>query len=421
MNTPPTNPTPDVLIIGGGVIGLAAAYALLKRGAAVTVVEQHDVGAGSSWGNAGWIVPSYSVPLASPHALGDGLRWMRDPTSPFYIRPRWEPALWAWLARFVWASRPAQMARGIPVLRDLGQASQSLLETWIAQEGWACGYQRRGVLTLYLTEEASRAGEAEARLLRQYGIAAEMLDRQAVLARVPQAEPAVGGLLTPNDAHLDPSALLQALATSVRALGGRILTQTRVQGFRFQGPRVAAVLAGEKQFRPQHIVLAAGAWSADVGKMLGLRLPIQAAKGYSLTFEHPPTLPPMPLMLGESKVAVTPLPNGRLRLAGTLELAGLSTDINARRVAALLTAARRYLGMDLSHLPQPQPWAGLRPCTPDGLPIIGRAPGLQNVFLATGHCMLGVSLAAVTGELVAQQISGEPTTLPLPPLRAARF
>ncbi len=418
METSP--PTPDVLIVGGGVIGLATAYALLRRGLTVVVAERQAIGAGSSPGNAGWIVPSYSIPLASPHALGHGLRWLLDATSPFYIRPRVEPALWQWLARFLWASRPAQVARSIPLLRDLGQASQALLETWIRQEGWACGYQRRGVLTLYLTEAARRAGESEARLLQRHGIAAEMLDRQAVQARVPQAETAVGGMLTPHDAHLDPAALLQALASQIRRLGGTILAPAPVQGFRLEGERVREAWAGDQRLRPRHVVIAAGAWSPRVGKMLGLSLPIQAAKGYSLTFENPPFVPPLPLMLGESKVAVTPLPHGHLRLAGTLELAGLTTAISPRRVAALREAAQRYLGFPHTK-PQPQPWVGLRPCTPDGLPIIGRAPRLANVFLATGHCMLGVSLAAITGELVAQSLTGESPTFALQPFRADRF
>ncbi|HEY57292.1 MAG TPA: FAD-dependent oxidoreductase [Anaerolineae bacterium] len=416
-----TETHPEVLIIGGGIIGLATAYALSQEGARVTVVERDDLGAGSSTGNAGWIVPSYSIPLASPHALRNGLRWLLDPRSPFYIRPRPSPALLGWLLRFVWASRSRAMRQGLAVLRDLGFASQRLLETWLEREGIECGYQRRGVLTLHRTPEAHRAADEEAALLREFGIRAEVLTREATLSKAPWVQPSVvGSLYTPDDGHLDPAALLQGLARRLRQQGMAIHTHTPVTGLRVADGRVREVLTPSRRWQPEVVVLATGAWSAALARPLGLGLPLQAARGYSVTMPRPPQVGALPLMLGTSKVAVTPL-GDRLRLAGTLELAGVEVRLNPRRVEAILDAVPRYLRLERPQVDVQTAWVGLRPCTPDGLPVIGWAPGVRNLLIATGHCMLGVSLAAITGHLVAQLVTGAPPTLNLHPLRVTRF
>ncbi len=411
----------DVLIVGGGVIGISTAYYLLKNGRGVTILEKGKVGSGSSYGNAGWIVPSYSVPLASPGALSHGLKWLLDRSSPFYIKPRPSIELLRWLWQFRSASNEKTMRRSIPVLRDMSRLSLALFDELVEGEGLDCHYHRRGLLTVFRSRSELRGGKAEAALLQEHGIPVQMLSPAEVQDMAPFVRPGVvGGMFSPEDAHIDPAGFLFAMADRVRTMGAEIVTGAEVQEFRTDGRKVTVVETSIGGFAPAQVVLAAGAWSSLVAKGLGIRIPVQAAKGYSVTVERPDGFPELPMMLGETKVAVTPLEK-TLRFAGTLELAGIELSISQRRVNAILNAARTYLALEPLHLPMVEVWRGLRLCTPDGLPIIGKAPALENLIIATGHCMLGLSLGPVTGLLVSQIASGERPELPLDPLRPDRF
>jgi len=425
---------PDVLIIGGGVVGVCSAYYLAKQGAQVTLVEQGDIAAGSSYGNAGLIVPSHSLPLAAPGALASGLKWMLDPESPFYIKPRLDFALLNWLVRFAAACTERQVRRSIPVLRDLGQASRALHQALAAAAPGAYGYAADGLLMLYNTPQGFAGGREEAHLLSEFGVANEVLDGAALREREPSVRPDVLGAISfPNDAHLTPGLFMADLARRAEAQGACLRTHTEVLGFETSGRRVTRVRTTRGDDTPGQVVLAAGAWSAAVARDLRLRLPIQAAKGYSLTVKAPPDGPPAlgpasAMLLGEARVAVTPMVAGPgpapdrpiLRFAGTLEMAGLDFSINQRRVGAILRAGRTYLD-GLENVETVEIWRGLRPCTPDGLPIIGRPPALDNLIVAAGHATVGMSLGPITGKLVAQLAGGQAPALNLEPLRLDRF
>jgi D-amino-acid dehydrogenase len=410
-----------VLIIGGGVIGVCAAYYLAERGQAVTLVEQGEIAAGSSYGNAGLIVPSHSIPLAAPGVLTKGLAWMLDPESPFYIRPRLDFDLMGWLLRFAWACRPEPMHRAIPVLRELGCASRALYDELAALEGLDFGYERKGLLLVFKTEHGLEEGRREAELLQKAGVQSKLLNAAQVREMEPSLQPSVvGGIYFENDAHLNPAEFVRGLARWVERKGVRLKTATEVLGFETSEGRVIKVKTTRGDFQSEQVVLAAGAWSPRVAHRLRVRLPIQAAKGYSITVKRPSkTFPTIPLLLGESRVAVTPL-GTLLRFAGTLELAGLDFTINQRRVAAIIRAAREYL-TGLEEFETVEIWRGLRPCTPDGLPIIGRAPGYENLVVASGHATLGVSLGPITGKLVAELVCNEPPSVDLTLLRVERF
>ena len=410
----------EILIIGGGVIGVCSAYYLSERGAQVTLLEQGEIAAGSSYGNAGWFVPSHSVPLAAPGALADGLKWMLDPQSPFYVRPRFDLDLFEWILRFGLASRDGPMCRAIPVLRDLSLASGVLYGQLSALDGLAFDYEHKGMLTVFKTAHGLEHGETEARLLNEFGLRANVMDAEQVHQLEPALRPdVVGGVHFPDDAHFNPAKFVLGLAKLLEARGVHIERNTEVTGFETANKKVAAVKTRRGDFRAGQVILAAGAWSPAVARDLRLKIPVQAAKGYSLTVPRPATGPAMPLMLGEARVAVTPM-GGLLRFAGTLELAGLDLSINQRRVDAIARAAEAYLQIERV-APSEEPWRGLRPCAPDGLPMLGRTRAYENLIVATGHAMLGMSLGPITGKLVAQVAFGEKPEMDLHPLRAERF
>jgi D-amino-acid dehydrogenase len=413
-----------VVVVGGGVIGVCAAYYLAREGAAVTLIERGEIASGASYGNAGLVVPSHSVPLAAPGVLWRGLKWMANPESPFYIRPRADRELLAWLWRFRGHCTRAHVERAMPVIRDLSRESLTLFQDLAAVAGLDFGFRHDGLLAVYRTEAGLADGRHEARLLASRGIVAKVLDAAAARDLEPSVRAGVvGAVHFPDDAHLTPDRFVVGLARVARGMSVDVRIATEVLGFTRTGRRVTGVETTRGNVACDEVVLAAGPWSAPVGRDLGLSLPIQAAKGYSVTYQMPPGGPRLPMLLGEARCAVTPMqtPDGSiLRFAGTLELAGLDLSIAARRVEAIKRAAREYVRMD----EEPrlvEIWRGLRPCTPDGMPFVGRPRALDNVIVATGHAMLGVSLGPVTGKLVAQLVTGERPVLDLAPLDPDRF
>ncbi len=410
-----------IVVVGGGVIGVASAYYLAKRGLPVTLLEKGDIASGASAGNAGLVVPSHSVPLAAPGVLSKGLRWMLDPESPFYVRPRASLALARWLLAFAASCTEAHVRRAAPVIKSLHYASLDLYRELAMTPGLDFGFEERGILEVYRTARGLEEGRGEAARLAEAGIDARVFDAEATMAFEPALAPGVaGGLHVAADAQIVPDRFVTGLARLAAASHGvRVRTGVEVTGFRRDRGRVTAVRTAEGDVACEGAVVATGAWSPALGRDLGVRVPVEAAKGYSLTGPVPAGGPSRPLMLAEAKVAVTPM-GDRLRYAGTLELAGVDLSISPRRVEAIRRAARTYLRDPGAPLAA-EPWAGLRPCSPDGLPIVGRAPGLDNVVLATGHAMIGVSLGPITGKLVSEIVAGAPSSLDVQPLSPARF
>jgi len=409
----------DVAIIGGGVIGVCSAYYLAQKGLKVLLIEKGEIASGCSSGNGGLIVPSHAVPLASPGTLGNGLRWLLDSESPFYIKPRLDMDLVNWLIRFTLASRHGPMMRAIPVMRDLLLESRTLFDE-LSQMGFDFGFEGNGSLQVFLTENGLKGGVEEARLLEKFDIPIQLMNTSEVCNLEPALLPGVvGGVYYPRDAHIDPLRFVTGLAEKARELGAEILTGTEVLAFETSNGRILRIKTTHGEFHPQKVILAAGSWSPEIARTLKLSVPIQAAKGYSITFEKPVISPKISLLFGEAGAVVNPL-GDTLRLAGTLELAGMDFSVNMRRVAAIRKGAERYLpGLDQAQIIEI--WRGLRPCTPDGLPIIGRSDSFNNLFIAAGHAMLGMSLGPVTGKLVSQLVNEEMTDFDLIPFRLNRF
>jgi len=412
--------TPDVLVIGGGAVGVCCAYYLAQQNLSVSLIEQKDIASGCSEANAGLLVPSHSIPLASPGAISMGLKSMLKPASPFYIKPRLDFQLYRWLWQFARSCREKRMLEGLAVLRDLNYASMELYGSLIDDEKLECDFSKKGWLLAYKTEKSYQSAQEEAALLQKYGVTAETLDTQETLAKEPILKPdMVGSVFYPEDAHLDPKKFVTALAERCQERGVTIRTETKAGGFEISNGQVTGVKTAKGLLRPKQVVLALGAWSQQTAQLLGCKLPVQPAKGYSITIPHPSPCPKGPLYLSEAKVAVTPLKDA-LRFGGTLEISGMSLAINRRRISAILKAAEDYM-QPIEAKGEPQTWSGLRPCSPDGLPMIGRLKPFRNLLVATGHAMLGMHLAPVTGKLIAQVACAQKPDVDLTPCRVDRF
>lgn len=414
------NSEPDVLVIGGGVIGVCSTYYLAQKGVQVTLIEKDEIASGCSYGNGGLIVPSHAVPLASPGALGKGLRWLLDSESPFYIKPRLNIELIRWLARFVWASREGQMLKSLPVLRDLLFASRTLYEELAKTTRFDFGFEGNGSLLVCLSKAILEKERHETHLFEQFKIPVSVVNREEALDLEPALSPNIaGGVFYPRDGRIDPHRFVVGLAEKAQGLGAQIFTKTEAMGFESKDRRITIIHTTRGEFHPKQIILASGSWSPEVARELNLRIPIQPAKGYSVTLENPPVTPRLPLLFSEARVVINPLGDA-LRIAGTLELAGMDFSFNPRRIRAMQKSSAEYLpGLDDTKLIEV--WRGLRPCTPDGLPIISRVKRFENLIVAAGHAMLGMSLGPITGKLVSQLSLDENTDLNLAPFTASRF
>jgi D-amino-acid dehydrogenase len=415
-----------VLVVGSGVVGLCVALYCLRRGFAVTLADRDGPARdGCSFGNAGMIVPSHFVPLAAPGAVRLGLKWMLDPTAPFHVKPRLSLELLAWLVRFARSATRAHVQRAAPLLRDLSLASRACYEELAAQPHADFGLVRNGLLMLCRTAHALREEIETATFARQLGMPAEVHAGREALALDPTLRDDIAGAIHyPLDCHLAPDRLMAFLEAEVARAGGTFLWNTPIAGWRSDA-NATHVLAARTQdgrdIEADEFVLCAGAWSPGVVRDLGLALPIQAGKGYSLTLPTFARVPAHCAILAEARVAVTPM-NGGVRVGGTMELAGLTRAINAPRVRAVVDALPRYYAaMGPADFEGIVPWSGLRPCSPDGLPYIGRTRRRANVTVAAGHAMMGVNLAPVTGRIVATILSGEPPPFDLALLSPDRY
>lgn len=408
-----------VAVVGAGAIGLTVARALRSAGADVVVLERERCGAGASHGNAGWVTPGLSEPLPAPGVVSKALRWMLRADSPFRIRPRFDLRFALWLARFAQAARPERYRRGMAALLALNARTVAAFEE-LEADGVELELHRDGLIFLGLSEASVNGvmGMLEELAALGYDGEVELLDAAALRRREPAVGPAVvGGVHSHGERHVRPEKLVAGLARRLRAAGVRIEEGQPVTALAADGAgwRLSTP-AGP--VRVDRVVLAAGAWSAELLRPLGLRLALEGAKGYSLTGAWP-SPPRHPVCLMEAKVAVSPF-DGGMRAAGTLELAGLDLSVDARRVAAIARAVDQYLAVGRPASP-PVQWAGLRPLLPDGLPAIGALPGTDGLFIATGHGMLGVTLAPATAELLAPLVVDgvrSPVLEPFDPARA---
>lgn len=407
--------------MGGGVIGLACALYLLKAGASVRVLEQGLPGNGSSHGNCGTITPSHAAPLTVPGMVGTALRSLLRRDAPLYVNPRPDIERARWLLGFArrctWRDyQQAGEARGAILAR-----SRALLGDLVENEGMACEFEEVGELYVYRQERSVQADRPHVELLRRLGMDVRVLLGDDVLALEPSLRAGVvGGLLHPGDARLRPDRFVAELARRVRELGGAIETGARVDEFVLDGARISHVRTTRGVFAGDRVVMALGAWSPLIGKLLDIRLPMQPGKGYSLTWDQPPAESPThSLVLREAAVCVTPWASG-FRLGSTMEFSGFDEGLNRVRLDALRRGAAAYL-REPEGRGEVVPWWGWRPMSVDELPIIGPSSHWSNLTYATAHGMLGISMSAATGELVAGLLAGPAPVLDPTPYAPSRF
>ncbi len=412
------------IVIGAGAIGMASAYFLQRSGWTVTVVDRGEVGRACSYGNCCLIVPSHSDPIPGPGVIGQALRWMLSPTSPFYIRPRIDLDLAAWSWKFRRYCNEDAAMRGYDALTGLSRGSLELYEELTATREIDFFFQIKGLLVVYLTDEGLETGRHEKEIAERHGFEAQLLSRNETLDLEPALSPSArGGLFTAGEAHGFSYGYVRALEHTFRSRGGCLLTQRPVARVLTRNGRAVGIALDdpEEEILADVVVLAAGSWSRQIARGIGVEIPLQPAKGYSCTIDSFDGSPRIPVMIHERRVIVTPL-DGRVRFGGTLELAGLDSTIDPKRYGAVIRAAREVLKVDFP-LANEEAWSGLRPVTPDGLPIIShaRSAGLDGLIVATGHAMLGFTQSPMTGKLVAEIANGETPSLSLEPFRLDRF
>nr|WP_293834215.1 FAD-dependent oxidoreductase [uncultured Arsenicibacter sp.] len=412
----------NVTIIGGGVNGLFSAYYLQQAGHTVRLIERNHFADSCSHGNAGMIVPSHIIPLAQPGMIAKGMRWMLKSTSPFYVKPRLSRELMRWGYLFWQHSTEEHVERAIPVLRDLSLLSKKLYQDLAASGAVDFSWHERGLLMLYQTQDNEHEMGEEARIANRAGIDAQVLSCAGVQALEPDVSVTVrGAVYYPGDAHINPNKLIQELVAYLRKQGVAIVEGEDVIRFETQGKAIQQVITNKGAYKTDAVVVAAGAWSPELAKLLGLSLSLQGGKGYSFMQADLPANIRVPAIMLEARATATPIGNS-LRFAGTLEVAGTDMRVNMNRVRGISEAINRYYPELTVKLPAAESvWRGLRPCSPDGIPYIGHVHRFENLVLATGHGMMGVSLGPATGKLVAEALSGQTTSLDLAPFNPERF
>ncbi|MEM9685804.1 MAG: FAD-dependent oxidoreductase [Bacteroidota bacterium] len=415
--------TDKVHIVGGGIVGLCAAWYLKQEGCEVTVIDKDDCSDGTSFGNAGMIVPSHFVPMATPGVIAQGLKWLLNSKSPFYIKPRLNADLIQWLWYFYRSANVQHVETAMPVLYALNEQSKWLYKAMAAEHGFDFGFEERGLLLLYKTQKQAREEEELAEKAHRLGIKAAVFDKKDLKDLEPEMDLEVlGGTYFPGDAHLYPNQLMVQLTTRLRQLGVSFIPNTAVVDFNIRGSKIEALLTDEGDNLPvDNVVLASGSWTGLLLKKAGIKIHLQDGKGYSITVEKPKLRPRIPTILSEAKVAITPIGDD-LRIGGTLELGGLSQKISHKRVKGIVESMPAYYkNLDIPFTDKTKIWKGYRPCTPDGIPYIGKSDSLSNLFVGTGHGMVGLSLGPVTGKLLSELMTQQKPIMAIHPFRLNRF
>ena len=407
------------VVIGGGVIGLTTAYHLVRAGGSVTLVDQRATGLGASDVNAGWVVPAESAPVPGPGVVLQSLKWMTRPDSPLYIKPSLKPDFVAFMLGMFRASNAKSQRAGFAAHLALAEDSVHIFDDYQA-DGIDYELHHEGLLMAFKDKELMEHHLGYVDLAKRYGLAPTALVGDAVREHEPLLNDSVeGGLYFPKELHLDPGGFTRALHRKLVDLGVDIVENSPIDGVQIAADRITSVSSGSRVFAGDNFLLAAGSWTGPLSKLFGANLPIRPGKGYCI--EVKPFGLRSATNLHDAKVATTPF-SDRFRLAGTMEFGGLDERINQVRVDAILRAPGAYFrDWEPPAEAEVKPRAGMRPMSPDGLPIVGRLPKLRNGFVSTGHGMMGVTLAPATARVLVDLIREGRESPLLAPFSPARF
>ena len=410
----------EVVIIGGGIIGLCSAYYLQKEGCAVTIIDQSGMTKGASYVNAGYITPSHIIPLSAPGMITKGLKWMFDTASPFYVKPRLDKDFLQWAWAFKKSATASKVEKAIPIIKEINILGRTLYEE-IKQSGdFNFHYERKGLLMLYKTDKAGEEEwEVGQRAIKE-GLNVNHITAEEVKKMEPDAAiDCKGAVYFDSDAHMTPKEFMAEMVSYLKEKGVTFYTHEKVQDLVISKDAIKEVMTTKRKLKADEVLIAAGSWSPLLTRKLGVKIPIQAGKGYRINTERETGIT-IPALLVEAKVAVTPM-NGFTRFAGTMELAGINDTINPKRVKAISKSVSNYYqGLSLTKEEEATADFGLRPCSPDGLPYIGRTHKYKNLIIASGHAMMGWSLGPPTGKLVSEIISDKKLSLDIKPFHPDR-
>lgn len=411
------------IIVGGGVVGLSSAYYLKKSGWDVVVIDQSDFLNNCSYGNAGYVCPSHFVPLASPGIVSQGLRWMLNKKSPFYIQPRLSWPLMDWGLKFVKSATAKHVADSAIPLRDAALVSQHCYEELAATPGFDFAYEHKGLFEYFLTKEAAENAHETIEKATSLGLDAEYMSAEAVQALEPQTKLNIqGALYFKCDSHLYPNKLMKSLISWLQQNNVALNPNETVTAFEKTNNRISKVITTKKSYEADTVVIATGSWSREVAELINIKLPLMPGRGYSVTFENSTYKLNYPAILVEGRVAVTPMDGNKIRFGGTMEITTISRPPQISRVEGILNTVKQFLPEFTIPLPDIKDvWYGYRPCSPDGLPYIGRLKNISNCIVATGHAMIGLSLGAGTGQWVSQLANEEKTSIDLSAFTVERF
>jgi D-amino-acid dehydrogenase len=410
------------VIIGGGIIGLSSAYYLSKLGHAVTIIDQTDLSNTCSHGNLGMIVPSHFVPMAAPGIVAQGIRWMFNSKSPFYVKPTLSRSLAGWGMRFIRSANAAHVTNSAPYLKNINLLSKKLYEELSTEPGFDFALEKKGIVMYYKTEKVAEEEIHLAEKAQQLGLDAIVLSREAVQQLEPEIKPDVlGGVHYRCDAHINPNRLLAQLVQYLKSAGAEFKTGHSVQQIKRGAQAVQSVMVNGEEVTGDLFVAAAGSWMPSLVKLAGINLPLMPGKGYSFIHENQQPQLQVPAILCEARVAITPM-GKQLRFGGTMEIGAVNDRVNMNRVQGIVNAVPAYLpGIKIEMPPKEKVWFGFRPCSPDGMPYIGFGKTYSNLLYAGGHGMMGLSLGLATGQLIAELASDAPTSIDIKAFDPARF
>jgi len=409
-----------VIIIGGGVIGLCSAYYLQKEGHQISVIDQSNMDFGASYVNAGYVSPSHIIPLSAPGVMKKGLKWMFDATSPLYIKPRLDLDFLKWVWAFNKSCNPKHVKKAIPVIKDIAILSQDLYDDINENENFSFHYEKKGLLMLCQTDKMLESEINTAKLARKEGLEVSVKDQAQLKKLEPNAKMNVkGATYYQHDSHTTPHEFMEEMKTYLKTVGVTFYKNEKVKDLEIQDGKINAIITSKQKIIADEFVLAAGSWSGMLSKKLGLKLLLQAGKGYRINTTRETGIT-IPAIFAEAKAAVTPM-KGFTRFAGTMEIAGINHNINKLRVEAIAQSVTTYYPeVKLTESEKNNAACGLRPLSPDGLPYIGKSNKCKNLTIATGHAMMGWSMATATGKLVSELISDKKSSLNLTPFQPDR-
>lgn len=410
------------VIMGGGIIGLSTAYFLIQEGWEVTIVDKTDLTDSCSYGNLGMIVPSHFVPLAAPGIVAQGIRWMFDSKSPFYVKPSLNFSLIDWGLKFIKSATDKNVVHAAKPLSSINLLSKQLYQDLSTQPGFDFSFEKKGIMMYFKSEKVATEEIHLADTAKAMGLDVQVLNHKEAQALEPEIElDVLGAVHYKCDAHLYPNKLNQQLIQYLQSKNVNFVLGTSVNRILKNHNKITSILVGGQEIKADCFVFAAGSWMPSLLKLAGIKLPLMPGKGYSFTHEHPAKKMQIPSILCEARVAITPM-GQHIRFGGTMEIGAINNTINLNRVKGIVESIPAYMpGLKIAMPEKNNIWYGFRPCSPDGLPYIGVASSFENAFIAGGHAMMGLSLGPATGRLIAELVSNKKTSIDISAFNPSRF